>query len=560
MNLRTAFVAVCLLALAASESPAAGPYADRFVWIYGWSLGQDRDVTEITRLLENAASHGINGAIVSFNLDTLSKQSPAYLRRLDAVNAACASNHIELIPAIFSVGYGSVLAYDPNLAEGLIVKDAPFIASAGEAKLAASNSPSLANGGFENFSATGPDGFTFSDQPGKSTAMDFAIHHDGKASLKFEVLGGKTPGHGRVFQEISVTPNRCYRVSAWVKTEGLRPASAFRLEVTDPNNKELNQRHFNLPLTNDWRKVSLVFNSLNFDRVRLTAGFWAAAAGQAWLDDWAVEELGPVNPLHRPGTPTTVRSADGSVTYQEGRDYTALQDPHLNPSRDDGPAMPLKLLPGGRIQDGDRLRVSWYHSILINRFQVSVCMAEPELYEIFDRQAAAVAARLHPSRVLLSMDEIRGGGTCEACRGRDLGELLGDCVTRQMQIVRRHLPGAEIYVWADMFDPALNARGNYFMAEGSFAGSWKHVPKDVIMAAWGAAPQPKNLRFFADQGFRTLACCYYDANDLKEVKSWLDAARPLTNVTGFMYTPWQKKYDLLPDFADLLKNESAPAK
>jgi hypothetical protein len=29
-------------------------------------------------------------------------------------------------------------------------------------------------------------------------------------------------------------------------------------------------------------------------------------------------------------------------------------------------------------------------------------------------------------------------------------------------------------------------------------------------------------------------------------------AKPLPGVVGFMYTPWQKKYALLPAFADLI--------
>jgi hypothetical protein len=37
------------------------------------------------------------------------------------------------------------------------------------------------------------------------------------------------------------------------------------------------------------------------------------------------------------------------------------------------------------------------------------------------------------------------------------------------------------------------------------------------------------------------------------VKGWLEAARKAPGVRGFMYTPWQKKYDLLGGFGDLLR-------
>ena len=47
--------------------------------------------------------------------------------------------------------------------------------------------------------------------------------------------------------------------------------------------------------------------------------------------------------------------------------------------------------------------------------------------------------------------------------------------------------------------------------------------------------------------------CYYDADDLKDVKGWLKLADQTPKVRGLMYTPWQKKYELLPAFGDLVK-------
>ena len=71
----------------------------------------------------------------------------------------------------------------------------------------------------------------------------------------------------------------------------------------------------------------MLFNSLNYDQVSPYAGLWGGKAGKVWLDDWSIEEVGPVNVLRRPGTPVTVRSENGAVTYTEGKDYAPLQDP-----------------------------------------------------------------------------------------------------------------------------------------------------------------------------------------------------------------------------------------
>jgi hypothetical protein len=543
----------CVLDLSAAER-----FADRFVWIFGWGLEQDNDVPEISRILEIAGKHRLNGAVVSFGLDALCKKSPEFFKRLDQIKKSCDDNHLELIPSVFSVGYGGgPLSHNRNLAEGISVQDAPFLVKAGEGRLSETSGVDFKNGGFEEFTGNNFKGFDFCDKPGEISFADTEIHHSGKASLRLEKFAADQYGHGRVMQSVKVQPHRCYRVSVWVKTENLEPANAFRVQVL-AGDRALAPRDFNVPATSDWRKLSMLFNSMDFDKVGLYAGLWGGKGGKLWIDDWSVEEVGPVNVLHRPGTPVTVRNEDGSVVYSEGKDYAPLQDPQLSPFRDDTEALPLKVLPGSRIHDGDRLKVSWYHSMVINDSQVTVCMAEPELYEIFDHEAKLLAQHLQPRSVLLNTDEIRMGGTCQACKGRNMGELLGECITKQVSILRDRIPSVEVYIWSDMLDPNHNAHGKYYLVDGDFTDSWKHVPKSLIMAVWGGEPREASLHFFADQGFRTLVACYYDAPDLKDVEGWLQIARQTRKVRGFMYTPWEKKYDLLPDFADLLRKPSAP--
>ena len=535
---------------------AAEIYPERWVWIFGWGLNKDSDVTDISHVIETGAKHGLNGAVLAAGIDTMSLKTPEYFRGLDAIKQICESNHVELIPAGFSIGYGSCfLAHNPNLAEGLPVEDAPFVVRDGVGRLVPDETVRLKNGGFEDFNGNNLKGFNFHDQPGEISFADREIKHSGTASLRLEHFTANPYGHGRVMQEIKVHPHRCYRVTIWVKTEGFQPTGAFRLLALAPHDRDLAPREYNLPSTTDWRQLTMMFNSMTNAKVLLYAGVWDGKAGKIWLDDWRVEEIGPVNVLHRPGTPVTVRSEDGATTYAEGKDYAPLMDPHLQPWREDGDALPLKIIPSGRIHNGDRLRVSWYHSQNINDGQVTVCMAEPEVYEIMGQEMKVVADRLHPKKFLLGMDEVRMGGTCRACAGRNMGELLGECVTKQMQIIRKYLPDEKIYVWSDMFDLNHNAHGNYYLVNGDFTGSWEHVPKDLVMAVWGGAPREKSLQFFEQQGFPVLVACYYDADNLNDVKGWLQIVRPMSNVQGFMYTPWTRKYGLLPAFGDLLSGQ-----
>lgn len=527
---------------------------DRFVWVFGWGLGRDEEVPEVVRLLEEGARHGINGAVVSCGLDTLCKKPPDFFRRLEAVRKACEAHRLEFIPAIFSVGYGgAALAHDRNLAEGLPVEDALFEVKGGEAHLRPEGTAGIINGGFEEFvKGDKLKGYGFHDQPGEISFRDTQVKHGGECSLRLENFAANPHGHGRVMQEVRVRPRRCYRLSLWVKTEGLQPEGAFRL-LAMAGKRDLAPRNFRLPTTGDWQRLTTVFNSMGFESVRLYAGLWGGRAGKVWLDDWSLEEVGLLNVLRRPGTPVTVRSEDGGTTYEEGKDYDPPADPRHSPYRVDRGAPPLKILPGGRIRDGQRLHVSWYHPMVIYDSQVTVCMGEPALYEIYDHEARLLAERVRPRRVLLNMDEVRMGGTCRACRGRNMAELLGECITRQVAILRRHLPGVEVYIWSDMLDPNHNARGDYYLVEGDYTGSWERIPKDLTIAVWGGAPRQKSLKFFSERGFRTLVACYYDADDLNDVRGWLDVARGTPGVRGFMYTPWQKKYALLPAFGDLIR-------
>lgn len=410
----------------------------------------------------------------------------------------------------------------------------------------------MLNGGFEEFTGNRLKNYDFHDQPGEVSFVDTTVKHGGKASLRLENFTANPHGHGRLMQTIQLQPHRCYRLTLWIKTEGLGPGGVFRLMAL-AGNREIAPREFEVPPTSDWRKISVLFNSLELETVRLYAGVWGGKRGKLWLDDLSVEETGPINVLHRPGTPVRVKNQDGTVTYTEGADYAPLANDRLHPWREDNEPAKLKIVAGSRIKNGERLQVSWYHSAIVHESQVTVCMAEPEVYEIFDHETKLLAERLHPRKVFLNMDEIRMGGTCRACAGRNMGELLGECITKQAQILRRHNPGAQVYVWSDMLDPNHNAHGDYYLVQGDFTGSWRHIPKDLVIAVWGGAPREKSLRFFAQEQFPILVACYYDADDLSEVKAWLGLAQQTSGVRGFMYTPWQKKYGLLGGFGDLLR-------
>jgi hypothetical protein len=539
--------------LASGAFGAATVYPCRWVYV-SRGLQKDSDVEEIRGIVRTASEHGLNGVVLATGWDRLDLQPPHFFGRVEQVKAICQQQRIELIPILFSAGYGgSVLAHDKNLAAGIPVTDALFVAKGSEARPVPAPPIEVANGGFEEFQGNQLKGFRFHDKPGEVSYMDTAVFHGGKASLRFETFGADKHGHARVMQETAVKPRRCYRVSVWVKTEGLEPKGAFRVQVLTEKSRALAPFEPQVPATSDWREVVLGFNSLEYDKVRVYVGAWGGRAGKFWVDDLKVEEVGLVNVLRRPGTPVAVRGEKSGTGYEEGKDFAAIADPKLNFRFDhDGPA--IKLLPGSRIAEGERLRVSYYHGIAINHGQVSVCMSEPKLYEIWKEQVRLVQKHLAPARWLLSMDEVRAGGSCEACKSRKMtmGEILGDCITRQFQMIRAADPKAEVFCWSDMLDPNHNAHGDYYLVEGDFTDSWQHVPKELNVVCWYYDKREPSLAFFSKLGFKTLAGAYYDGDTLENPKGWLEALDKTPGALGIMYTTWQDKYQLLAPFGELV--------
>ena len=108
-------------ALVAGFVPASQAKAYPCRWVYvSRSLQSDKDVSDIERIVQTTSEHGLDGMVLSAGLDRLDRQPPEYLERLRKVREICEKAHVEIIPGIFSVGYGgSVLAYNRNLAAGI---------------------------------------------------------------------------------------------------------------------------------------------------------------------------------------------------------------------------------------------------------------------------------------------------------------------------------------------------------------------------------------------------------------------------------------------------------
>ena len=440
------------------------------------------------------------------------------------------------------------------------MRDARFVAKGGEARLEPDPPVALQGGDFEYVTTAGVFmGWDWQDQNG-AIALDRTVSAWGQTSARVRDVGTHDPehGHARIVRKVQVAPWRCYRISVRIKTEEFAPADAARIAVLADGNP-LHHQTLGLAATQGWKTHRIVFASGAATEATVYLGTWEAKRGTLWWDDARLEEVGLLNALRREGCPLVVRGEDGTV-FEEGRDFAPVADPGLGAKPwpgeydvdHDGP--PIRLLPGGRIAEGTRLRVSWYFAPLIHNGQVMCCLAEPAVAAWCKDQYARVHKMLPSPFAFWQHDEIRCLGWDKSCEQSGLtpGALLARNAAQCAEMVKEIASGAVSLTWSDMFDPYHNAHDGYYLVRGTLAGSWEGLPKDVVVVNWNSGKAKESLRFFAERGHRQVIAGYYDG-PVADVRGWLEAARGVPGVIGIMYTTWERKYEDLEAFAKAVR-------
>jgi len=135
---------------ATAADPAPSRYGER--WVYGSAnLQVNQSADDLIALIQRAGRAGYTGVVLTdYKFNILDRVIDNYFRNVERVKAAAVKARIELIPAVFSIGYSNgILAHDPNLAEGLPVVDQPFVVKNRVAVLDSQSVPSFRNGNFE---------------------------------------------------------------------------------------------------------------------------------------------------------------------------------------------------------------------------------------------------------------------------------------------------------------------------------------------------------------------------------------------------------------------------
>jgi hypothetical protein len=508
--------AAVIALLIAVRAPAAQP---RELWLYcPTNLLVDANIDKLDKLWHRAAAAGYSHVLLSDSkfsrLGALGSNTAHYMANIERTKRLARDNHLTLIPAVFPIGYSNdLLSRDPNLAEGLPVRDTPFVVRNNVATVDADPAVSLSKIGFK----------------------DDVVHVAGTTATM-----DPTDGNARMTFKLKLPKFRCYHVSVQVKTAGFHgDAKIMALAPTGP----LNFDTTGFPADQDWTTVDSVFDTLDQTDVTLYFGVWGGLKGSLQWRNWKIVEAGLVNVLRRAGTPCTVA---GRV---EGRGYDRIEDSRLGDGDYTVWHEPPVIRTHG-IADGTVLKVSWFYPPIISGEQVGICLSDPKTIALLTEQARLMKAAFGPPGYMMNHDEIRCMNWDEACESRHLD--AGAELAENLRTCTHLLGDSDKYVWSDMFDPFHNARDHFYLVRGDLKNSWAGLDPSVTVVNWNFEHRDESLKFFADRGNKQIIAGYYDG-DVDQIKQWIASADKVPGVTGIMYTTWAHHYEDLEAFAKLCR-------
>ncbi|HEY3936720.1 MAG TPA: hypothetical protein VGL97_04790 [Bryobacteraceae bacterium] len=543
------------------EAPISPPSPELWYWHHSYLTSEDA-VAKSEELIDKAAKAGYTGVVFwdsSFNF----MGNPSWPKdnedRMKEVMKYANHKHMKAVASVAPFGWSNdVLGVDPNWAESQRVVGAEFqVVASGKALHFMNSFPGLKNGDFE----AGKTGWFDTNDQGIGITENA---HGGKSAAAIV----DAAGNGRLHQEIKLIPWRQYHLRLFFKS--INFLGGPMVEIFESGNSEklrmIAYPHANG--THDWTELDYSFNSGDTKDASLYLGVWGGSKGVLLFDDILLEERALVYVEHSAGAPFKLYDpANPAKVYQEGVDYNRVVDPpmvapQVNAFHNSYHWPPDITLPAGtHLVPGQTVAADYYavFPIAFNN-ETAMCMSEPGVYRWLAANAQAVKKVLpKEAATLLNYDEIRQANSCWACRSRKMtaGELLAWSVGKTAQIYQTALPGTDLYVWNDMFDPYHNAKDHVFHVEGDFAGSWKGLAADVSIMNWNLGALRQSLTWFSGHdprqpiAHRQMIAGFYDrGNGAAEASKELKDAAGIPGVVGFMYTTYADDYSQLQSFAD----------
>jgi len=150
----------------------------------------------------------------------------------------------------------------------------------------------ISNGSFEK----GLEGWSFRNYSGPADAVVRQIEKEkpkvkkGAQSLRFGTPAGNDTS---LFTNVNLKSGAKYRLSAWIRTEGVSGAHGALLNVHELQHEGKTNA---LQKTNDWKEVEKKFtaNRSGTFTINCLFGGWGKSKGTAWFDEISLREIKPV--------------------------------------------------------------------------------------------------------------------------------------------------------------------------------------------------------------------------------------------------------------------------
>ena len=496
---------------------------DKWVYMPCHFWGKDpalHSLAFFTNTVARARSVGYNGVLLSCHLDLSHQWPPHLVNQLTKAKAFCDAIGIEVIPMTWDVGYGGDCP--GNWFESREIADLPYVRRGGKAVF--DPPPVEVRGG-----------------PTENLAFNGSDH--AKAPM-------------RVYRRFTLRKGVRYVVCARARSTGVPEKDYFQFIGFVPSIPK-KTAYYSAPkhaADGEWHDLLFPLEAKTDEEVTLAFGHWGAT-GRLEIAKFEVRARGICGATRRKGIPFVVKGERSGRIYEEGRDYAEV--PPISVRGEGaplGPYLELDIPPASRIGEGERLLVTAeipnnFHSS--KRDQYAACMSNPDYYARMEKCARRVQEMLKPRKWFFCFDELRSANTCAACRARklDMAHLIGDCLSRQREIVRAVSPGTVCYVWGDMLDPNHNANEGYAHTLGSYEGIAKCIPQDLVICPWWGKKADVQADYWASNGFRCIAGAYYDDKSHENARAWRAAmdGHPGT-FTGWIYATWRYDYSEMESF------------
>jgi hypothetical protein len=516
------------------------------LWVYAQTnLLVPAEVERIEGLMIRAKEAGYTHMLIADSkFSRLSQLDQRYFNHVDRVKKLAADLQIRLVPAVCSVGYSNdILSLNPNLAEGLPVRDALYQMQSGLAKHVPESDISLPR-------VSDRRKWGFIDE-----SLDLVDDHLRSSEPHTQNV--------RVSKKIVLEPFRQYHVSVDLKTDSFE--TPVEIKVLTKSGRNLNYTNLGTQPTQDWRSHHVTFNALDNGEATLYIGAWGPKRGSLSIRQPTLSECGAVNLIRRESAPIRVelQGADGSrIPLVEGTDFQPWTDPKLGVVPYGGEyevwheEPPIRMI--REVPDGSKLRVSYYHAHIVYDGQVCGTASDLEFQRLLDDQIANMTRMFPDADFMMSHDEYRVMGWTPAnipslSKDAPPGAILSHNVKHCSEQLLAKSPKARVAVWSDMFDPHHNAVDQYYLVNGSLRES--QAPSNVRIMNWNFGKREESLNHFAKRGHSQVLAGYYDS-DPKQIQRWLDTVVDLgiPKVQGVMYTTWRRNYSDLEEFANLAKS------